>query len=147
MGKNALFWRFPGKSPYLAFFGQNRVFSGIFGVLVPGYRGAPARGVDVKPPSRRGRDLGNPQNGGFGTSGTRGPGSRAPPGVTQRPGEASQSPGGPRRGPGPRSPGLRSGGFTSTPRAGAPRYPGTPGGPGGDPPAYPARGPGLRMPK
>jgi len=58
--------------------------------------------------------------------GTRILGSRAPP--PQRAPEGS--PGGPGQGPGdPRTP--REGGFTSTPRAGAPRFPGAVPGPGG----------------
>jgi len=93
----------------------------------PGNRGAPARGVDVKPPSR-GRSAGpgglpgalpgalegpdgipGPCPGGLGP---RSPGPRSP--------EAWGGPGG-LPGP-PRAP--REGGFTSTPRGGAPRFPG-----------------------
>jgi len=108
-------------------------------------RGAPARGVDVKPPSR-----GPP-----GSAGSRDPGFRASPGVPSWDGDPSGSrrSRGPGPGPGqlprsrdPGSPdgvrdpvsgspapggGPQRGCFTSTPRGGAPRYwgpgPGDPG--------------------
>jgi len=98
-----------------------------------GYRGAPPRGVDVKPPLGTGsRD----PPGGPGTPpGPRGPGTGAP-GPSGTP---SQAPEGASRG----SPG---GGFTSTPRAGAPRFPGDPrpGVPGSTPPRE--EGPGEEPP-
>jgi len=53
-------WVFPGKKAKKANFGHFCPFSGIsrkMGIL---HRGAPARGVDVKPPSRRGPGSGNP---------------------------------------------------------------------------------------
>jgi len=108
---------------------------------LPGYpggnRGAPPRGVDVKPPSRGGpgasreaRRALRPGPEGPGDQGPRGPGSRGP-------GSRAQGPPPPLRGGVPRSPGSRTGsggprewGFTSTPRAGAPRFPGSPGSPG-----------------
>jgi len=91
----------------------------------PGYRGAPARGVDVKPLPRDRRDPGSGAPRGS-------PGS--PPGDWGSPGWGSgiPDPGPPgdlvprASGPGPGTPpGLprpsREGGFTSTPRGGAPR--------------------------
>jgi len=103
----------------------------------PGNRGAPPRGVDVKP-LRRGppRGLGGPGQGpgpardGLrdpGVPGTQDPRIRDPP--PRGLGEARNPVPGSRRVPDPSGrPG--EGGFTSTPRAGAPRYP--------------RRGPGVR---
>jgi len=79
----------------------------------PGNRGAPARGVDVKPPRPEARE------------GLPGP-LRGPGGVQKGPRTLSRAPGGPgrpREAPGPVPGPPREGGFTSTPRAGAPRYP------------------------
>jgi len=96
----------------------------------PGNRGAPARGVDVKPPSRdRSRDPGVPGRASQAPLGALGgiPGP-CPGGLGPR------SPGpGPREAPGgprglPARPGRPAGGcFTSTPRGGAPRFPAGPG--------------------
>jgi len=79
----------------------------------PGYRGAPARGVDVKPPLAR-------APGGV-------PGASQAPGRSRTlPGSRRALPGSPGGG-GPPSRGLRARGFTSTPRAGSPRFPAGPG--------------------
>jgi len=89
---------------------------------VPGYRGAPARGVDVKPPSARGPGPGP------GVPGGPWPGQDPLPGS----GTSRRTLRGPSRGPGSPSRASRSEGFTSTPRAGAPRFPAAraPGAPG-----------------
>jgi len=96
-----------------------------------GYRGAPPRGVDVKPRTRPGPDgprgpRGAPSRPGRGrplpgSGRSRDPGSGDPvPGPRGVPGDLRE----PFRGP-PGSPGPLGGrGFTSTPRAGAPRFPG-----------------------
>jgi len=102
-----------------------------------GYRGAPARGVDVKPPLARGP--------GDGSRGSRSPlagqgpwkGLGAPP-------EASGGHSRPLEGPGTPSRGPRSEGFTSTPRGGAPRFPGATPGSGGTPPPEEGLGRSLR---
>jgi len=121
-----------------------------FGSEVPGCgrdRGAPPRGVDVKQPLGRPPGAwgtpGDPLDGGSGDpagsrdSGISDPSLRqgAPPGG---------GPGRALRDPGPGSPvpgGRREGGFTSTPRAGAPRFPaGIPGTPWSQgPPGPPGR--------
>jgi len=106
----------------------------VSGTPVPGEpRGPAARGWCKTTP---GRDPGIPISGSRTPPGPRDgvpPPQGAPPGGCpgdRGPGLAralgSQVPGGPLRGPGR----PREGGFTSTPRAGAPRYPGSPGSPG-----------------
>jgi len=118
----AIFGLFPGNTPFSAFLAKKGDFRGFSGN--PGFsgirdRGAPARGVDVKPPSRRGRGPEIPILGIWGP-----PGSRTTPGGA--PGEPSQGPKRAPEPPGDRGPGpgpVRGGCFTSTPRGGAPRYP------------------------
>jgi len=116
------FGEIPGNTriwPFLAIFGDFGHFWPFSPFSRIWYRGAPARGVDVKPPSRRGLGSGNPQKGGFCWF-------WSPLGLGETPGGPR---GGPKRAwrPAPGPPGPRPGeGFTSTPRAGAPRFPGSP---------------------
>jgi len=127
---------FPGKGPkraFFALFGQNPRNSGFSGPgprrgsrTAPGNRGAPARGVDVKPPSR-----GDP------------PGLPGPPrplGRSQTPSGVPEASGRPSRAPpgeGDPRPGAPRLGVLHQPLAAAPR--GSPGASRGPP----SRGPGL----
>jgi len=103
----------------------------------PGNRGAPARGVDVKPRTRRcpGPRPG-PRDPVQGLPGGPLPPGAGPGSETRIPGSGSGTPSRAPRDPGVREPGpegpprplggAAGGCFTSTPRGGAPRFPGAP---------------------
>jgi len=142
MGKNAQIRGFPGISRKMA---KNGLFSGISGFLgfsAPGYRGAPARGVDVKPPSRRGLGSGKPRNRGFGGPEASGGLPGTPGGAPGGPGKALRSPGAPDGVPEP----VPGQGFYINPSRRGPAVPGAgPSGPGvPGPPRGPPGGPTPR---
>jgi len=127
--------------PKIGLFGHNTPFWGILGLFGPSGPGR-GRGFTSTPGGPPGRGFEAP--GGLpGVPGTPGggpgPGPRIPGSGRPVPGGLPRAGGGPSRpwDPGPRAPGPGAeGGFTSTPRAGAPRFPA--GGPGD-------RGPGRAL--
>jgi len=112
-----------GKPPFWGFL----AFLGHFGPAAPGVLHQPPGG-----PSQGAGSPGDPPDPGSGVPGSRGPGRGSGDLGSRRPGTpppgAGEVPEGPGTGPGDRGPGPGSsgeGGFTSTPRAGAPRFPGS----------------------